>query len=285
MPIAAVAAGIYAGAEIATVGIAAMSAFEVIAAVGAITSAVGALTGNDDLMKIGAVAGLAGGLGAFAQGKGWIASGNATTTAAENATGGVTHALTETVAPGVETTASLNNPSAYTAPTEAGQTAGLEGIGQNLTAANPMTQEISQSSKGLIDAAAPASPAAEAMNPTDLRLANGTQTTPPSGTLLGKGGSIFDTIKGFGKDLFFDKDGKLDKGMAAMASNFIGGAFDDAKAAKAEYDSAAADTLKTRLANGSAVPNMNFKLKPGSIWKPSAPTYNAPRPAGLFYAK
>jgi hypothetical protein len=69
MPVVAVAAGAFAVGEIATVGIAAMSAFEVIGAVGAIVSGIGALTGNEDLMKIGAVAGLAGGIGAFAQGR------------------------------------------------------------------------------------------------------------------------------------------------------------------------------------------------------------------------
>lgn len=63
MPIIAVAAAIFAAAEIYEVGLAAMTVFEAIAAVGAVTNGVGVVTGNEDLQKVGQVMAIGGGLG------------------------------------------------------------------------------------------------------------------------------------------------------------------------------------------------------------------------------
>lgn len=66
MPIIAIAAAVFAAVEIVEVGLAAMSVFEAIAAVGAVTSGVGVVTGNEDLQKVGQVMAIGGGLGTIA---------------------------------------------------------------------------------------------------------------------------------------------------------------------------------------------------------------------------
>lgn len=286
MPVVAVAAGAFAVGEIATVGIAAMSTFEVIAAVGAITSGIGALTGNEDLMKIGAVAGLAGGVGAFAQGKGWLATGDAANTASGAAGTGNIKAMTQTVAPGVENT--LNNPSAWTAGSE-GQTAGLSSgsIATNLT--TPMkepgligsgTSDLGLGSiadSKIVGSPLTASPgAASAPLPTGQggwQASLGTTTLGSTARNMSyagaqPGGGVLGMLKDFGNFL------KDNKELASMAGNFIGGMFDDEKKAKADYYQAGADSLRAKTANGSAVPNMGFTTKQnGPFFKPTSPTY------------
>ena len=66
MPIIAIAAAVFAVVEIVEVGLAAMTVFEAIAAVGAVTSGVGVVTGNEDLQKVGQVMAIGGGLGTIA---------------------------------------------------------------------------------------------------------------------------------------------------------------------------------------------------------------------------
>ena len=66
MPIIAIAAAVFAAVEIVEVGLAAMTVFEAIAAVGAVTSGVGVVTGNEDLQKVGQVMAIGGGLGTIA---------------------------------------------------------------------------------------------------------------------------------------------------------------------------------------------------------------------------
>ena len=63
MPIIAIAAAVFAVVEIVEVGLAAMTVFEAIAAIGAVTSGVGVVTGNEDLQKVGQVMAIGGGLG------------------------------------------------------------------------------------------------------------------------------------------------------------------------------------------------------------------------------
>ena len=66
MPIIAIAAAVFAAVEIVEVGLAAMTVFEAVAAVGAVTSGVGVVTGNEDLQKVGQVMAIAGGVGTIA---------------------------------------------------------------------------------------------------------------------------------------------------------------------------------------------------------------------------
>lgn len=277
MPIAAVAGAVFAGVEIATVGIAAMSTFEIIAAVGAITSGVGALTGNEDLMKLGGVAALAGGVGMFAQGKGWLGGADAAKSGTEavsnteamiNSTGVGVENVTPTVDIGAEIGASSAT---------SGGTAGLSDTAANITAPS----SAATPSTGLIDA----------MNPTDIRLANGTQTTPfmtPASSAVApaaQSGTFMDTIKGFA-DLFKDKDGKYNKDMLSMGMNFVGGLFDDKKGAETDYLKAQIAAMDAQRSNASAIPDMSgLKVSTKNIFKSTAPTYLAPRVGGLMNAK
>lgn len=277
MPVAAVAGAVFAGVEIATVGIAAMSTFQVIAAVGAITSGIGALTGNEDLMKLGGVAALVGGVGAFASGKGWLGGADAAKSGTEavsnteamiNSTGVGVENVTPTVDIGAEIGASSAT---------SGGTAGLSDTAANITAPS----SAATPSTGLIDA----------MNPTDIRLANGTQTTPfmtPASSAVApaaQSGTFMDTIKGFA-DLFKDKDGKYNKDMLSMGMNFVGGLFDDKKGAETDYLKAQIATMDAQRSNASAIPDMSgLKVSTKNIFKSTAPTYLAPRVGGLMNAK
>lgn len=277
MPVAAVAGAVFAGVEIATVGIAAMSTFQVIAAVGAITSGIGALTGNEDLMKLGGVAALVGGVGAFASGKGWLGGADAAKSGTEavsnteamiNSTGVGVENVTPTVDIGAEIGASSAT---------SGGTAGLSDTAANITAPS----SAATPSTGLIDA----------MNPTDIRLANGTQTTPfmtPASSAVApaaQSGTFMDTIKGFA-DLFKDKDGKYNKDMLSMGANFVGGFFDDKKKAEQAFLDAKTGEINAQLKNASAIPDMSgLKVNPKSVFKNAPPTYMAPRIGGLMNAK
>ena len=274
MPIAAVAGAVFAGVEIATVGIAAMSTFEIIAAVGAITSGVGALTGNEDLMKLGGVAALAGGVGMFAQGKGWIGGAEKAGEAVSN-----TSAMIKTQGVGVENVTPTVDIGAEIGASSAtsGGTAGLSDTAANITAPS----SAATPSTGLIDA----------MNPTDIRLANGTQTTPfmtPASSAVApaaQSGTFMDTIKGFA-DLFKDKDGKYNKDMLSMGMNFVGGLFDDKKGAETDYLKAQIAAMDAQRSNASAIPDMSgLKVSTKNIFKSTAPTYLAPRVGGLMNAK
>jgi len=91
-------------------------------------------------------------------------------------------------------------------------------------------------------------------------------------------GGIMDTLKKFGD---FTKN---NKDLTSIGANFIGGMFDDEKKAKTDYYEAGAEQIRSRIANGSAVPRYNVtsdQKKP--MFGQSAPAYN--RPSSLFYAR
>ena len=74
MPVVAVAIAVWEVAAAAEVGFAALTAFQAVAVVSSVVGAVGAVTGNQDLVKIGAIGGVVGGVGSFAASQGWIAN-------------------------------------------------------------------------------------------------------------------------------------------------------------------------------------------------------------------
>ena len=116
MPVAAVAGAVFAGAELVAGG---LTVFQTIAAVGAITAGVGAVTGDQDLMKIGGIAGLAGGVGMFAQNQGWL---NSTQAVAES--GSNTASFLGEAAPGVEQVSpTVDTGAAIQSASDAGNTA------------------------------------------------------------------------------------------------------------------------------------------------------------------
>jgi hypothetical protein len=283
MPVAAVAGALYAGTTIATVGVAAMTTFEIIAAVGAIASGIGAVTGNEDLMKIGGIASLAGGVGMFAQGQGWIGGsiGNE----------GNIAAMKGTTAPGVESVAPvIDNGSQATV--DFGQAAGNNSIELStagLEQAGNTAKAIQQPS-GLIDAPSVVQPATaqpaglidatvnKPTNPTDLRLAAGSQTSPQT-----SGGSILDSFKSF-TDIFKDKDGRYNKDLLSMAGNFVGGMFDEKKEAETAYLKSRTNELNSQMRNANAIPDMSgFKFTPRDIFPKKTPTFSGTR-VGLIGA-
>ena len=87
MPVVAVAIAVWEVAAAVEVGFAALTAFQAVAVVSSVVGAVGAVTGNQDLVKIGAIGGLVGGVGSFAASQGWIAN---------EALSGATYAVGET---------------------------------------------------------------------------------------------------------------------------------------------------------------------------------------------
>jgi len=72
MPVVAVAVATWQVAAAVEVGFAALTAFQTLAVVGSVTSAVGAVTGNKDLSKAGMIMGAVGGVGNLASSQGWL---------------------------------------------------------------------------------------------------------------------------------------------------------------------------------------------------------------------
>ena len=72
MPVVAVAAAFYSVGAAATAGFATLTAFQTIAVVSSVVGAVGAVTGNKTLQKIGLIGSVVGGIGSFAQASGWL---------------------------------------------------------------------------------------------------------------------------------------------------------------------------------------------------------------------
>ena len=87
MPVVAVAIAVWEVAAAVEVGFAALTAFQAVAVVSSVVGAVGAVTGNQDLVKIGTIGSVVGGVGSFAASQGWIAN---------EALSGATYAVGET---------------------------------------------------------------------------------------------------------------------------------------------------------------------------------------------
>lgn len=316
MPVVA-AVGVIGGATALATG--ALTVMQTIAAIGSIVGGIGALTGNKTLAKIGAVAGLAGGIGAFAEGQGWLASGDAMQTAADAASGATPTAIEvmKNTPSGAEASAaSTGLAGAATEPVsnivgnQAQQlTGGIEGsLGMPGEAGNSIAQTVGQQSSealkamgsgtvdtsanagGLMDASLQQPLPDVAPNPTDIRLGQGTQATPMAtsadqlaATIQTGGTRIFDAIK----SVFEGKDGKLDKTLLALSANFVGGVFDDKKKAEAELYKTRAETERQQMANASAVPSMNLGLnRDKPVFRPTSPTYHGVRTtSGLFNAR
>lgn len=269
MPVAAVAGAVFAGAELVAGG---LTVFQTIAAVGAITAGVGAVTGDQDLMKIGGIAGLAGGVGMFAQNQGWL---NSTQAVAES--GSNTASFLGEAAPGVEQVSpTVDTGAAIQSASDAGNTAMT---GDSLLAADlgekagNITQGITQPAiptNGLINT----SPNA---NPMEMRLAGGTAGAT-------KDTSIFQSIQKFA-DMLKDKNGKYDKNLLAIGANFVGGFFDDKKKAETDYYKSRTASEDAQRANANAVPTFGLKVNTSkNIFPTAAGTYNPTR-VGLINAR
>lgn len=270
MPVAAVAGAVFAGAELAT-GV--LGVFQTIAAVGAITAGVGAVTGDQDLMKIGAIGGLAGGVGMFAQNQGWLNTAQAAAEAGSN-----TATMISQEAAGVNDFAPTvdNGMGAVdtTANTETGDNL-MEDLGeggnitQGITAPTGVTQSPTMNT-GLLNA----SPS----TPLDMRLASKAVGEAAKNT------SVFGSLQKFA-DLLKNKDGTYDKSLLAIGAYFIGGAFDDKKKAETDYYRSRTASEDAQRTNANSVPSLaGLKVSDKNIFPTNASTYTPTR-VGLINAR
>lgn len=305
MPAVALIPAVFAGVQIATVGIAAMSTMAVIGAVGAIAAGVGVVTGNKALTQIGAVAGLVGGVGAFAQGQGWLAGGasGGEGIAAEGLAGdyvnqmdmasdaaSATSEAISAAAPGVAnpTAGLVTDPSAagYTNQMDlASDAAGMSGSGSSAVE-SAASAAGGSGGGGLVNSGVNGSD-----RMSDQFAGKGAGGFGATSTSSG----IFDTLKGVGSFL------KDNKEIAALGLNFLGGMTDGKKAAEedllkaklGEVDATVGlykartsgemlnqEQQRQQMANANSVPDMTgLKLKPGSVYNTAPPpVYRAPRP-------
>ena len=268
MPVAAVAGAVFAGAELVAGG---LTIFQTIAAVGAITAGVGAVTGDQDLMKIGAIGSLAGGVGMFAQNQGWL---NTAQAAAE--AGGNTATMIGQQAPGMEAVAPTVD-TGMGAVEAAGNVTGdtlvaADGgnIAQGITETTGVTQSPTMNT-GLINT----SPS----NPMDMKLAAGKVVGEAA-----KDTSVFSSLQKFA-DMLKNKDGTYDKNLLAIGANFLGGAFDDKKKAETDYYRSRTASEDAQRTNANSVPSLaGLKVSDKNIFPASAPTYTPVR-VGLINAR
>lgn len=303
MPVVAVF-GIAAGTSALAGGLAALTVMETIAAVGSIVGGIGALTGNKTLAKIGAIAGLAGGIGAFAESKGWLATANAGETAANAANNTGTIEALKNTASGAEVSVPVDADVSAVASSGTGavatpvpnpapmQTSNLEpasAISSNLGQQNAeVTKALGAGpAQGASSAIENAGSIAEATKaPGLMDAASDTMRNLPAHeavhSLTGRE-KVLDLFNQF----FRDKDGKLDKTMMSLAGNFVGGMFDQNKAAQTELYEERAATERQQRENANAVPAMGFgaQRKPGGPFRPTSPTYRPVRPSGLMNAR
>ena len=123
----------------AEAGFAAMTLMQGITFAGAAVSLVGNITGNKSLMKLGAIAGIAGGLGAFAESQGLFSSGNLSETLGMGAKE-TTSALTATPAPGTQTP--VADGAQVTPVSDAAQSRSLTGAGADVNVAGAQSLNV-----------------------------------------------------------------------------------------------------------------------------------------------
>lgn len=263
MPIVAVGLGIWGAAALVEGGLTVMAT---IAAAGAVAAAVGTVTGNKDLTRIGSVMGLVGGVGALAQSAGVLTGGAGEVVA------------TETASTGAE---QLSGP-----PAEAASTPGA--VAQE-TMQNVVPDAIPDAPKpGLVDAPA-ATPVAQASTPAADALKGPEQLSGPAPT----GSSVLDAVKDYTKPMFdfAQKNQLLTYGMMQVGGSALQGLFDTTKESqKAALDArAAADTQQTAYL-AQRTQNMGAPLPVATAAGPrrdvysstTRPPYSAPAPTGLL---
>ena len=284
MPAVAVGAAIWGGTALA----AGATGFAAIAALGAVATGIGVVTGNKDIVKIGGLMGLVGGAGTLAVSKGLIADpfssdiGLAAGTAdpmgaplpVENAPGAVASQAMEgvintAVPPAAESVVDV--PKIAADAVSGASMPAAENIGLAASELDPMGASLTASA------------------PKDIGLAAG--NFDPMGSPLSGGKSVLESIKDkLGPLEKFAKDNQmLSYGMMQVGGNFMSGLFDTTKEAqkraleaRAGADIAQTGLLNQQAANMSApVPVAGSTQRPDSVFRPgAAPTYNRPVIAG-----
>lgn len=219
------------------------SAFEAIAAVGTITSAVGVVTGNKDLARIGGVAALVGGVGAIGESSGWW--GNAaseSSVASSTAEMGGNNLSAYTAPSATENLASVGNTST------SGLNPAFDTVGDTTSLANPITPTVGNGAPlampkptGLIGGATDA---------TGSLIGSGTAAegaAAQAAANAAKPFSFMDKMKGMME--FADKHPTIAFGAMQVGGAAIGAMFDETKKFQLEQ-------AKRNAANINKIPSL-----------------------------
>lgn len=277
MPVAVVAAGVMGGASLVAGGLTVMGT---IAAVGSVISAVGAVTGDEDLMKIGGIASLVGGVGSVASGQGIFSGAGATSeaaaTGATDAGAGVVDSTASTVAPGSEVAPmTVDVGGMTTAPS-----ASPSGLINNTVDPTNALVEMPEAPKAIN---ADGSKLAGVGSDKAVSAAGTKAITTQADSVASTGDTITEMLKKFGS-VFKNADGTYDKTALAIGGQMIGGMFDKQKKAAADLTRQQAAILAARQANANAIPNLSaLGVTSAPVYNTTAPTFVAPR-VGLINA-
>lgn len=248
MPVIAVAEVAYGISAIA----AGVEGFAAVAAMGAIISGVGTLTGDSDMAQMGGLMGLAGGIGAVANQQSLWPQGSDTAVRPTNvgAEAGADAAASEAAAsswmegPAVAPveTGAPNVPADVAGAVPGAEGKGLVNVGQEAAKGIADTYQNTFDNgamKGILDAQADKM-AAEA--------AASSWSEGPAGAAAKSSTSVFDTLRDAAKDLGkWAKDNQiLASGMMQVGGKFMEGLFDPTKPAQTAYLQARADSERAQ---------------------------------------
>ena len=237
MPVVAVGLAAFSVASAASVGLAALSAFEIIGTVSAVVGAVGSVTKNKTLMKIGMIGGIVGGLGSFATSQGWISD-------PLKATSGIGKGVTpfqEKMSLGALKTSTGTAFNAAKAADMTVLTAGIEAGGKNFISRMPLEAGAAVSSE------AAAEPAASVANTT---------------------ADVAGTSSGFLE--FLNKNPAITFGGITTLGNTVAGAFDPSVGP--EIGKINAETAKATAEAATIEQQRLNMLAPLGTFQPKAPT-------------
>ena len=287
MPIIAIAAAVFAAAEIVEVGLAAMTVFEAIAAVGAVTSGVGVVTGNEDLQKVGQVMAIGGGLGTIATKLGVIDAstpiiGDMTVKAPQElgyAAAGQTNPADTAAAAGTNTSTMTGAATQAIAPPDAVGTINAT----DTTAGNIATTDAPVAAAPVAPVAPPAYSFEAEIGQTPTVAAAAVMPTPPPVAPVTWFSAVKDYIAPFTE--FAKENQMLTYGAMQAGGSVVAGLFDPLKPAQIKKAEAEADlltsqkTLQDQQAANMAAPMPVAYRKPKVL-----PVQSSNKPVGLINA-
>ena len=287
MPIIAIAAAVFAAAEIVEVGLAAMTVFEAIAAVGAVTSGVGVVTGNEDLQKVGQVMAIGGGLGTIATKLGVIDAstpiiGDMTVKAPQElgyAAAGQTNPADTAAAAGTNTSTMTGAATQAIAPPDAVGTINAT----DTTAGSIATTDAPVAAAPVAPVAPPAYSFEAEIGQTPTVAAAAVMPTPPPVAPVTWFSAVKDYIAPFTE--FAKENQMLTYGAMQAGGSVVAGLFDPLKPAQIKKAEAEADlltsqkTLQDQQAANMAAPMPVAYRKPKVL-----PVQSSNKPVGLINA-
>ena len=287
MPIIAIAAAVFAAAEIVEVGLAAMTVFEAIAAVGAVTSGVGVVTGNEDLQKVGQVMAIGGGLGTIATKLGVIDAstpiiGDMTVKAPQElgyAAAGQTNPADTAAAAGTNTSTMTGAATQAIAPPDAVGTINAT----DTTAGNIATTDAPVAAAPVAPVAPPAYSFEAEIGQTPTVAAAAVMPTPPPVAPVTWFSAVKDYIAPFTE--FAKENQMLTYGAMQAGGSVVAGLFDPLKPAQIKKAEAEADLLTSqKTLQDQQTANMAAAM-PVAYRKPKVlPVQPSNKPVGLINA-